>query len=258
MECEFFSAMMIGPRNRQEDCIKDGKGLLQADLMHRRGRFNAGRVVFAVCDGMGGHQGGEEASCFVCSRVENYLWPEKITPEDIQGALAEIQAEAERCLPANSGTTIAGLAACSAGIVIFNAGDSRVYKIAGDRLEYLSHDHSLVQELVDRRMVNAETASLHPLKHMIDFGIGPAFKKVWPARTLHIACREFEKNCDYLLCTDGLTDIMSGAEIHDQLAGDPVENGAGLAVQARKKGLTDNTSFIIARIRREKQPEQKQ
>ncbi|MCF8023951.1 MAG: protein phosphatase 2C domain-containing protein [Desulfobacteraceae bacterium] len=248
MECRIFSAMMIGPRSRQEDCITDGSGVLQADLLSRENPIAADRILLAVCDGMGGHQGGEKASHFACQRTEKFDWPANISGEFIQRFLLDLQSAAEQSLPPHSGTTFAGIAACGDKTFIFNAGDSRVYKITDESIECLSHDHSLVQDLVDQHMMNAESASMHPLKHMIDFGIGPAFKHVWSIRNAYIKEHRHDTSCAYLLCTDGLTDIMSDAEIHRVLAEAPVKNGARLVEAARKKGLTDNTSFIIARI----------
>lgn len=249
MECQTFSAMMIGPRHRQEDCILDGAAVFQADLLRRQNRFCASRLFLAVCDGMGGHQGGEAASRFVCDRVLKTAWPGEISGRQVHRILVDIQSEAEQRLPARSGTTIAGLVADGRRAVIFNAGDSRVYKIGKKSMEYLSHDHSLVQDLIDQCMIRTENAALHPFKHLIDFGIGPAFSHVWAVRNLHITEQEMEAAGTYLLCTDGLTDIFSDREIFELLAPAPLENGARLANAARKKGLTDNTSFIIARIR---------
>ncbi len=249
MECRIFSAMMIGPRGRQEDCIIDGTGLLQADLLSRKKSIRTEDLLLVVCDGMGGHQAGDEASRFVCSRIKDSIWPEKISGSVIHRILLNIQSAAEKQLPPHSGTTIAGLATDGSRTFIFNAGDSRVYKITKESIEYMSHDHSLVQDLVDQCMMNAENASMHPLKHMIDFGLGPVFSHVWSVRDIHIVEQQNEPHCAYLLCTDGLTDILSDREIHGILAEAPVKNGARLAEAARKKGLTDNASFIIAMIR---------
>ncbi|MFW6010884.1 MAG: PP2C family protein-serine/threonine phosphatase [Desulfosalsimonas sp.] len=249
MECRIFSAMMIGPRSRQEDCIIDGTGLLQADFLNRKKNLRTESLLLVVCDGMGGHQGGQKASRFVCEQIKKITWPEKISGRFIHKALLDIQSASEKQLPPYSGTTIAGLTTDGERTVIFNAGDSRVYRITKKAIDYLSHDHSLVQDLIDQCMMNAENASMHPLKHMIDFGIGPVFSHVWSMRDIHIIEKQNKPDCNYLLCTDGLTDIISEKEIHEILAEAPVENGGKLAEKARKKGLTDNTSFIIARIR---------
>lgn len=249
MECRIFSAMMIGPRSRQEDCIIDGTGLLQADLLNRKKNLRTESLLLVVCDGMGGHQGGQKASRFVCEQIKKIAWPEKISGRFIHKTLLDIQSASEKQLPAHSGTTIAGLTTDGERTVIFNAGDSRVYKITKKSIDYLSHDHSLVQDLIDQCMMNAENASMHPLKHMIDFGLGPVFSNVWSMRDIHIIEKQNKPDCNYLLCTDGLTDIISEKEIHSILGEAPVENGGKLAQEARKKGLTDNTSFIIARFR---------
>ncbi len=245
--------MMIGPRSRQEDCLIDGTGVVQADLINRKKTLRTESLLLVVCDGMGGHRGGQKASRFVCDQIKKIAWPEKISGRVIHQALLDIQSAAEKQLPPYSGTTIAGLATDGKHTVIFNAGDSRVYRIAKKSIDYLSHDHSIVQDLVDQCMMNAENASMHPLKHMIDFGLGPVFSNVWSMRDIHIVENQNEPECNYLLCTDGLTDIISEKEIHAILAEAPVENGGKLAEAARKKGLTDNTSFIIARFRQAEQ-----
>ncbi|MCF8036685.1 MAG: protein phosphatase 2C domain-containing protein [Desulfobacteraceae bacterium] len=248
MECQLFSAMMIGPRKRQEDCIIEGRQLFQSDLLSRKIGFVTGPLMLAVCDGMGGHYGGEMASRFVCEQLRHYTWSGDVSGDKVHYALLGIQSASERHLPAQSGTTIAGLFSDGRRALIFNAGDSRVYGITAEKLEYLSHDHSLVQDLIDQSLVSMESAAVHPYRHLIDFGLGPAFSRVWSERDLYIVEQRLEPSAAFLLCSDGLTDILSDTEIHEILAPSPVENGARLANAARKKGLTDNTSFIIARI----------
>lgn len=227
----------------------DGNGMLQADLLKRNSSINSERLLIGVCDGMGGHHGGEKASSFVCRKIKEQQLPESICGTAVRRLLLDIQYESEQSLPPHSGTTVAGLAADAGSAVIFNAGDSRVYKITPESMECLSHDHSLVQDLVDQCMMDAENASSHPLKHMIDFGIGPAFRRVWSIRDIYTAEHGHDPSCCYLMCTDGLTDVMTDSEIHGILAPSPLENGERLAEAAGKKGLTDNTSFIIARIK---------
>ena len=254
MECQLFSAMMIGPRKRQEDCIIEGPKLFQSDLLSRRTGYVTDPMLLAVCDGMGGHYGGELASRFVCEQIQHQTWSREVSGKSVHHALLEIQTASERNLPPQSGTTIAGLFSEGSRAVIFNAGDSRVYGITAEKLEYLSHDHSLVQDLIDQCLVSMESAAIHPYKHLIDFGLGPAFSRVWSVRDLYIVEQRLGPSAAFLLCTDGLTDVLSDAEIHEILAPAPVENGARLANAARKKGLTDNTSFIIAQITGEMAP----
>ena len=106
--------------------------------------------------------------------------------EKIKTCLTEIQNSTRKYLPENSGTTVAGLMIMNGQTIVFNAGDSRVYKISTSKMDYISHDHSLVQGLVDKSFIQQDSASYHPLKNIIDFGIGPLFDDVWKNFNIHI------------------------------------------------------------------------
>jgi PPM family protein phosphatase len=247
MECQTFSAMIIGPRNKQEDAITDGKTVFQADYLTRKNVISDGNIVLAVCDGMGGHDGGEIASMFACeklTRINRF----KISAANVLETLGRIQQEALLTLPTNSGTTVAGLLANEDRIIAFNAGDSRVYRLTNDAITYISHDHSLVQEMIDQSMIEARNSNQHPLRNVIELGIGPAFKNSWSIKKIYIHETRMERPSYYLLCTDGLTDLISDREIHDLLMPDPIENGTRLYNSLRQRKLRDNTSFIIAEI----------
>jgi serine/threonine protein phosphatase PrpC len=240
--------MHQGPRAAQEDCIINGRGLCQEKRLKDRAEFATERLVLAVCDGMGGHEHGEAASRFVCHEFQARVSDALPGYAHILGILWDIQASACRCLHRNCGTTIAGLVAEGDGVAIFNAGDSRVYKFTEKGLRHLSHDHSLVQELVDKSFIPLEAAGRHPLKNIVDFGIGPVFEAAWEQHDIHMVSEKRTAGATYLLCTDGLNSIMSDPEIHECLMPCPVDNGPRLYDAARQKGLIDNISFIIARI----------
>lgn len=240
--------MMIGPRKRQEDCIYDGTSVFQTDLLLRKNRFSASRLLLAVCDGMGGHAAGETASLFVCEQLNQIDWAGRLSADHIRKTLADIQRISRNQLPVNSGTTIAGVLAGDGRAVVFNAGDSRTYRLLPDSIEYLSHDHTRVQEMVDQSLVDNDRAAHHPLKNLIEFGIGPVFERSWPNHEVYVNEAAFHSPAWYLLCTDGLTDIMTDKQIHELLMPDPVENGNRLYNAVKRKGLKDNTSFIIAEI----------
>lgn len=248
MDCQTFSAMLIGPRNTQEDAITDGKTVFQADLLTRKNGSVSDNIMLAVCDGMGGHDGGEIASIFVCERVNRINW-HTISTSHVLEALARIQEEAMIQLPENSGTTVAGLLAGDGKVIAFNAGDSRIYRLTEDTIEYISHDHSLVQEMVDQSIINMQSVNGHPLRNVIELGIGPAFKNAWNIRKVHIYEENLDKPSYYLLCSDGLTDAVAESHIHELLMPNPVENGTRLYNALKQKILRDNTSFIIAEIR---------
>ncbi len=248
MECRTFSAMLIGPRNTQEDAITDGKSVFQADLLTRKNGALSGNILLAVCDGMGGHDSGETASIFVCEKLARIRWGSVSIPY-VLDALAAIQEEAMLHLPVNSGTTVAGLLAGEGKAIAFNAGDSRIYRLTDDRIDYISHDHSLVQEMIDNSMINMESINGHPLRNVIELGIGPAFEHVWNIEKVHYYEASLERPSYYLLCSDGLTDVLSESTIHELLMPNPVDSGTNLYNALKQTTLRDNTSFIIAEIR---------
>jgi serine/threonine protein phosphatase PrpC len=248
MTCTVFSAMQQGPRAAQEDCIINGRGLCQEKQLKDCAEFVTDRLLLAVCDGMGGHEHGEEASRFVCHELKNRVADAGDGPVHLSGILRDIQASACRHLHQNCGTTIAGLVAEDGRVFIFNAGDSRVYKISKEGMHHLTHDHSLVQELVEKSFLSKEAADSHPLKNLVEFGIGPVFEAAWGQHEIHMVSEDLLANATYLLCTDGLTGAMNDHEIHECLMPSPIEKGPVLAGAAAEKDPTDNASFIIVRI----------
>lgn len=240
--------MMVGPRKQQEDAITDGKTVFQADLLTRRNGTAAENFLLAVCDGMGGHEAGEIASMFVCEKLSRTNW-RTISPGVVLETLAIIQREALLYLPENSGTTVAGLLAGNSGAIAFNAGDSRIYRLRPNDIAYISRDHSLVQEMIDQSIISRESSIGHPLRNVIELGIGPAFESAWNVRKIHIHETDLQVPSHYLLCSDGLTDTMGEEEIHSLLMPDPVKSGTRLYNALKQRTLRDNTSFMIAEFR---------
>ncbi|NOY68594.1 MAG: serine/threonine-protein phosphatase [Deltaproteobacteria bacterium] len=248
MECNIFSAMLIGPRADQQDCLFDGIDIFQKDLLIRKSRNKADRLLMNVCDGMGGHESGERASRFVCEQLSQRHLNNSLTPDNIREALADIQSLSFANLSPNCGTTVAGILLENSMVTAFNAGDSRVYKLSEEKITPLSHDHSLVQELVDKDLMSGERAFRHPLKNYIEFGIGPIFKNMQEEREVFLAKEEAKSGSWYLICSDGMTDILLDMEIHELLMPDPIGNGSRLFNTVRNIGPSDNVSFIIVEI----------
>ena len=242
--------MTIGPRQKQEDCILMGADLHQAGKIEKERDMDSDPLLLAVCDGMGGHEDGDAASRFACEQLKSMPIDRITDAEALNDAIGQIQDSAEKELSPNSGTTIAGLIARKDKILVFNAGDSRVYKVTPTELVYISHDHSLVQELVDKSLIHRDIAGRHPLKNLIEFGIGPIFSPVWGQECrVHIREEAVADGLVYLLCTDGVMDAMSDPEIHARLMPSPVDQGPHLFAALKTKGLNDNASFIIAEMR---------
>lgn len=240
--------MMVGARSNQEDCIFDGTMVFQADFLTRKNQFESQRVAFAVCDGMGGHNAGELASRFVCERIEQADWEEPIASDRIHGMLSGIQMASMEHLPENCGTTVAGLIAANDRAIIFNAGDTRVYQLNADAIDYVSHDHTRIQEMVDQSIIDAASAITHPQRNLIEFGIGPVFIHAWSGRKSFVRELVMNRPACYLLCSDGLTDLMPAERIQQLLQPDPITYGPRLYNALRQMELRDNTSFIIAEL----------
>jgi serine/threonine protein phosphatase PrpC len=249
MKCTVFSAMLRGPRTRQEDCLLAGADLFQKDALKQTQTLDTGFLLAGVCDGLGGHDNGESASRFVCEQLQARFREGQFDHQNIGFVLDEIQAAATGHLPENCGTTVAGVMIKNGRVIVFNAGDSRVYKITASGMTYVSHDHSLVQGLVDNALIQKDAAISHPLKNFVDFGIGPLFQDVWKNFAVHIVEDALGPDACYLICSDGVHDLMNEAEMHEVLMPSPADNGQALLTALEKKGLKDNTSFIILEAR---------
>jgi serine/threonine protein phosphatase PrpC len=245
MKYTVFSAMLLGPRTKQEDCIFDGIDLYQADRLTQTKIIDTDFLLLGVCDGMGGHDHGEAASRYVCKQIKATFDRTMFSAEKIKTQLTEIQNSSTAHLSENCGTTVAGLMILDDQTIVFNAGDSRVYKISTSKMDYISHDHSLVQGLVDKSFIQKDAATFHPLKNVIDFGIGPIFKDVWKNFNIHIFEESISKDTWYLLCSDGVNDLMNETQMHEILMPSPIDNGDILLEALKNKGLKDNASFII-------------
>jgi serine/threonine protein phosphatase PrpC len=248
MKYTVFSAMLLGPRTKQEDCILDGIDLYQADRLTQKKIIDTDFLLLGICDGMGGHDQGEAASRYVCKQIKTTFDHTMFSAEKIESRLTEIQDSSEVHLSDNCGTTVVGLMILDDQTIVFNAGDSRVYKISTSKMDYISHDHSLVQGLVDKSFIQKDAATFHPLKNVIDFGIGPIFNDVWKNYSIHIVEESISKDAWFLLCSDGVNDLMNEKEMHEILMPSPIENGNILLDALQKKGLKDNASFIIVKI----------
>jgi len=248
MKARVFSAMRLGPRNTQEDCLLAVQDVFQSDTIERQSEAEAESLIFAVCDGLGGHQSGDRASHFVCKQLKAKYQANAFQSKDIPIILRNIQNAARHQLPANSGTTLAGLFASHEMIHVFNTGDSRVYKLDNTAARYISHDHSVVQELIDNYLILQQTARNHPYRNLVEFGIGPLFVDSWENHAVFVHSEAYQPPATFLICSDGLSDQMTEAEIHRILMPTPVSRGRTLLSKVSEKGLVDNTSFIIVQF----------
>jgi len=213
---------------------------------------SAERGLWAVADGMGGHEAGEVASAMVIEALTaceangdaRTLAAAALTAlEDVNDQLqAMARASAgERTI----GSTVVGLAADDHTYTCFWAGDSRAYVKRDGIVLQLTRDHSLVQELVDAGMLNADEAERHPNSNIITRAVGAEV-----ILRLDTATGDLQAGDLFLLASDGLTRLVDDDELLDKLAGSDLEAIAdGLIAAALDRGGPDNISVILVRVR---------
>jgi PPM family protein phosphatase len=240
--------MDIGQRETQEDCLFVNGLTVRQDKMKfaRIESVTAPGGFFAVCDGMGGHAGGEWASSFVCGKMKDFMNGLSFSDEYVLNMFREIQRKMEKEGMENSGSTAACLMLKGNTSKIYNIGDSRVYKITKKEILTLSHDHSLVQSLVDKGELSGHEAKGHPYRHIIEFGLGDVFKRQWNTNDKKVYMQDDVLNAKefYLICTDGVNDVLPDTEIYDLLSPDPFVRFNEFIGGLRKR-MNDNISFIV-------------
>jgi PPM family protein phosphatase len=226
---------------------------------------DAGLAVLA--DGMGGYNAGEVASGIAVDVVSNGLLPElasgrELSKVDAQSGLThaalllqqQIAAankgiyEAAQSRPecAGMGTTIVAAVFHGNRVSIGHIGDSRCYRLRGEKFEQLTHDHSLLQEQIDSGQLTAEQAKYSLNKNLVTRALG--IEAIVPA---DIAEYRVESNDIYLLCSDGLTDMVDAEVIHnivDDHRSTLPEAAAELIELANQNGGRDNISVILTRV----------
>ncbi|MCR3753751.1 PP2C family protein-serine/threonine phosphatase [Lentzea californiensis] len=205
----------------------------------------AGRRVFAVADGVGGHAAGEVASALVIARLRELDQVEGAGPEDVRAALAD----ARRALQESEHggmTTAAGIALVSVSgrphWVVFNIGDSRVYRLDGVRLAQLTVDHSEAQELVAAGLLTEAEVRTYPRRNVVTRVLGDEGGSD-PDMWLFPPCAGER----FLICTDGLTNEVSDDGVEELLrrhAG-AREAAAALVELAVTAGARDNVTAVV-------------
>ncbi|BAT71397.1 protein phosphatase [Thermosulfidibacter takaii ABI70S6] len=250
MKVKVTYGMDIGHRENQEDAIRIDEEVYQEDNLIVLEEIYEAPAIFTVCDGMGGHESGEVASLW-CAK-ESIKLKEATNAEDAQRIIFEIQKTSEKVLPHNSGTTVVAASIKNNKAIITNAGDSRAYLYREGKLTRISHDHSVVQELLDKGEITEEEAFKHSLKNLITLGIGPAFFYEWEKKRESAAfSRELilKTNDVILLCSDGLTDSLPDAEIERLLRERNTNCIKELLYKAKNNTFySDNISIILMEI----------
>jgi protein phosphatase len=208
--------------------------------------------IFAVADGMGGHEAGDLASAAVATRLGERLDRKFVAPEDIHSALREAvedMSEGAGASELGTGTTVTGVAlTLSEGRplwLVFNIGDSRVYRLAGGVLQQLTVDHSIVQQLLDAGMITPAEAEVHPHSNVITRAVG--FNEDPVPDFWHVPIVAGER---LLICSDGLTKELTehGVRHFLSIGETPAEAARGLVDAALGNGGRDNVSVIVVDV----------
>lgn len=215
---------------------------------------------FALADGMGGHQAGEvaaretvEAMCRGLKKKMSSI-SDSLTPSDVQDVLRRLirhvnqfvyKMSREQAELRGMGTTLCCLLFRPTTLVYAHVGDSRIYRLRQKKLDQLTKDHSLLRELVDQGQINEQQATDFLYKNIITKAIGTE-PRIEPT----IGTSDLKENDIYLMCSDGLSDLLTAREIEQILIEFPNPQKAAqkLVAQANQKGGRDNITVVITKI----------
>jgi protein phosphatase len=205
--------------------------------------------VWAVADGMGGHEGGRLASATVVSALRKIAGPAPV--EDLLEQCHEQLGIANRQLLDVAsekrgmiiGTTVAAVLAHDADYACVWSGDSRVYLIRGETITQLSRDHTEVAELVAEGVLSEEEAQTWPRRNVVTRAIG-----VHPEVEIEITQGNLEKGDIFIICSDGLTTHVNDAEILALVRGNGAQSACdALVAQTIERGAIDNVTVVMMR-----------
>ena len=246
MTLEFFSATDTGrARNNNEDSVA----------------VDEAAQLIVLADGMGGYNAGEVASGMATSFIRSELgrWlseaSDNASDTDVRRAMDICVDNANRAIfnAANSNPQYAGMGTTlvvgvfrEGRLLMGHVGDSRGYRLRGGRLAQITHDHSLLQEQIDSGLITAEQAAFSANKNLVTRAVG-----VEDTVLLETHLHDVLPGDLYLLCSDGLSDMLDDESIAQLLQTSDVlgEVAAALVDAANDAGGKDNISVVLARVR---------
>jgi len=222
--------------------------------------------LYVLADGMGGYNAGEVASGIAVKTIVN-LVREAFQVQELEGTdratgllrptiiLRDAILRANKIIHQTSktqpqcegmGTTVVGVLFYDDRIITAHVGDSRLYRLRGDRFEQMTMDHSLLQELVDRGFYSQEEAARSTNKNYVTRALG-----VEPAVDVEVHEHPVEKGDFYVLCSDGLSDMVEDEDLHLTIItfSDNLETIVKQLVQlSNEHGGRDNISVIMTQV----------
>jgi len=247
------SASLTDPgrvRDHNEDCIES--------------RPEIG--LFVLADGMGGYNAGEVASGMATSLISDGLQDAWRPAEVARGSREEAKSLSEKLIRehigrannaifttsqnnpecAGMGTTLVVCLFYDNFVSVAHIGDSRLYRLRGDTMEQVTRDHSLLQEQLDSGLITPEEAKLSQNKNLVTRALG-----IDPSVDAEIHVYETQPDDVYVLCSDGLSDMVEDEEIRLTLI--TLKTNPNLTVQqlvqaANDNGGRDNISAMLIRV----------
>ena len=209
--------------------------------------------LYLLADGMGGYKGGEIASNLAIKCTKNYIENNfKETPKDRESLIQLIASSMEYANMVvyeksrenkeyeGMGTTLEVCLIYNNKAYIGHVGDSRIYRIRKDVIRKLTKDHSYVQKLVEDKKITREEAKIHPKKNMLTKALGCT-----PYVEPDIRARNFEKGDIFIICSDGLTNMLDEKRIYELVKENINVAADKLIEEANNAGGYDNITVII-------------
>lgn len=237
--------------NNEDNYFLAGQIRQSVEQLNTQARFEGAneQVLFAVADGMGGEAKGEFASLAAVQTLSSCNLEKGKTGilRCFSKANAIICREIDQ-IGCKMGTTLATLCIDGTNAFVCNIGDSRVYLLRDRALAQISVDHTQVQQMVDLGFLTPEEARTHPQRHILTqhLGIHEENMIIQPAlsETLQI-----QRGDTFLLCSDGLTDMVDDETICSILEhGTPEQQTRTLIEQALRNGGKDNVTAVVVQI----------
>ena len=212
--------------------------------------LESGPWVVAVSDGIGGHRGGAEASRRVVAALAEC---KRVTPLSISDILQRLNRKLcelgqEDPEYAAMGATVAGIGFGGRGLFAFNVGDSRVYRLEGKTLVQVTRDDSEAEDLIDQGLLERSDGARPGFLHALTQAIGGREEAV--EIETHIHALRSDRRERYLICSDGLTDMLVTGEMQEIMFAEPEAGAAVTALfeRAMTAGGVDNITLAVIEI----------
>lgn len=228
--------------------------------------INEEQLLYAVADGMGGHLGGDYASHLAAKTLEDVIVSLENDPETtLQEGGENVRAgeyqsylryavrlasqrifekAGEDATLRGMGTTMVSMLFRSNKAYIANVGDSRAYRVRGDKIVQITKDHSLVAEQMRAGIISEDDARVHRFKNIITRSVG--FQEDVEA---DIDIRVVREDDRFVLCSDGLSNMLRDEEIRDVIANNEPEAACRMLVDiANEHGGDDNITVVVMRV----------